>query len=126
MALQRVDWTSGEHINGGPVPTHSSTDPFDMGTKFQQWIDILDNFPEQAVPNSMYWQKWYDISEVQKVVDNMSNHTLVELFTREPPTTKTFAVLYDKYGEYSLFRKTVNQTLQWKCAQDDVVFQATL
>lgn len=74
----------------------------------------------------MYWQKWYDLVEVQEIVNNITDPTIIELFTKEPPTEKTFAVLYEKYGEYSLFRKTVNQTMQWKCAQDDETFQETL
>jgi len=83
-------------------------DPFEMGRRFQSWNDVLDHFPETAVANSLYWQKWYDLVEVQEIVNNITDPTIIELFTKEPPTDKTFSVLYEKYGEYSLFRKTVN------------------
>ena len=56
-----------------------------------------------SVPQSMYWQRYYDIEEVEEIVNNMTNSTIVEMFTLEPANEKTFAVLYEKYGEYSLF-----------------------
>lgn len=79
-----------------------------------------------TVPQSMYWQRWYDIEEIQMIVNNMTNTTIKDMFTKEPANEKTFAVLYEKYGEYALFARTLNQTMQWKCAQENKNFMSNL
>lgn len=67
--------------------------PYDMFVEYNKWNTELYEDPSTSVGLQMTWRNWYELEEIQKIVDEQQNATLIEIFTKEAPSTLIFLEL---------------------------------
>lgn len=87
-------------VRGGPALNGSYATPFEMGTAFQNWKSGLNSNPELAAGLRMVWRNWYDIADVQNIVNTAANVTVIDYMTAPPPPTTIYEEMTKAYSEY--------------------------
>lgn len=113
-------------VRGGPPLNGTYATPIEMGTAFTNWKQGLIENPELAAGLRMVWRNWYDIAEVQNIVNLKGNVTIIGYMTASPPPTTIYEEMTKAYTQYQQIMRSVEQTLRWDCAQSNATYRSLL
>ena len=61
----------------GGAPVDVPYVPYDINEAFNKWYDYVHENEGWEVPQKMKYQRWYDVKEVQAIVDTFKNENIV-------------------------------------------------
>lgn len=111
--------------NGGP-PIDIASDPLPIQESFTKWSKGLADDNSLAQAQKMTWDNWFELQEVQEVVNDLKDKSMQRRFTQDPPTTTIMNDITNEYLQYSSMLKQIDQTLNWECTKQIPEFKQYL
>lgn len=99
----------------GYTRNFDGTMPESMGDEFQKWVnDLNGNRRDNTVPLRMVYRPWYDIAEVQAIVNNYGEEW-IHAFSANPPNKAVQDLITKEYMTNMADKNTLRAVLGWNC-----------